>query len=258
MIVSGHQPCYMPWLGVFHKLELCDVFVYMDTVQYLANDWNNRNKIRTSEGELWLTVPIDKRKTTTNRLDDVVIATGNVQTSNKNWQHRHWEAIRRNYTRAEYFSLYEAELEDMYLRKVWTSLVALCWAQFTFFLRHFEQDGKTVVRMSEVSFEGEKSDLILAHCLKFSADGVVLGTNGRSYLNLDKFHGHNIKVHFQEYRHPVYGQRYPKFVPRLSALDLLLNHGPRSRDILLKDNVTYSGLRNGGHWVNSNESKVWG
>ena len=46
-IVSGHQPVYLPWLGLFHKISLCDKFVYMDTVQYLNNDWNNRNKIKT-------------------------------------------------------------------------------------------------------------------------------------------------------------------------------------------------------------------
>ena len=35
MRVSGHQPAYLPWLGLFHKLYLSDVFVYMDTVQFL-------------------------------------------------------------------------------------------------------------------------------------------------------------------------------------------------------------------------------
>ena len=62
MIISGHQPCYLPWLGYFHKFSLCDKFVYMDTVQYLENDWNNRNKIKTPQGSHWLTVPIDRKK----------------------------------------------------------------------------------------------------------------------------------------------------------------------------------------------------
>ena len=256
MIISGHQPCYLPWLGVFHKLELCDVFVYMDTVQYLTNDWNNRNKIRVPEGELWLTVPIDKRKTTNARLDRVVISSGNTENPRKNWQRRHWEAIRRNYSGADYFHLYGPELEQMYLSTVWTSLSTLCWAQFQFLLRHFQQDKKTIVKMSEVFFEGRKSDLILSHCLKFSADGVVLGKNGQSYIELKKFKENNIRVYFQNYCHPVYDQRYTQFVPRLSALDLLLNHGPRSREILLSENVTYSDLQNGNHWVNSNESGV--
>ena len=253
MIISGHQPCYLPWLGVFHKLELCDVFVYMDTVQYLTNDWNNRNKVRVPDGAVWLTVPVEKHRSAGSNLDQVAIATGNGDHSRRNWQHRHWETIKRNYKKADYFSLYEAELEEMYLSTVWTNLVSFCWTQFNFFRKYFHQEQKTVVRMSEISFAGKKSDLILAHCLKFSADGVVLGANGRSYVNLEKFRGHNIRVHFQEYHHPVYGQRFPEFVPRLSALDLLLNHGPESRDILMKNNITYSELRTGQHWVSGNE-----
>ena len=61
MRVSGHQPAYLPWLGLFHKLYLSDVFVYMDTVQFLQGDWNNRNMIKTSQKPLMLTVPIDKK-----------------------------------------------------------------------------------------------------------------------------------------------------------------------------------------------------
>jgi hypothetical protein len=40
-IVTGHQPVYLPWLGLFHKISLADVFVLMDDVQYLVRDWNN-------------------------------------------------------------------------------------------------------------------------------------------------------------------------------------------------------------------------
>ena len=62
LIISGHQPTYLPWLGLFHKFSLCDKFVFMDTVKYLDGDWNNRNKIKTSQSPLYLTVPINKKK----------------------------------------------------------------------------------------------------------------------------------------------------------------------------------------------------
>ena len=72
IIISGHQPVYLPWLGLFHKLHLCDKFVFMDTVQYLDGDWNNRNKIRTANGSIMLTVPIDKQKSKNKRSCKVV------------------------------------------------------------------------------------------------------------------------------------------------------------------------------------------
>lgn len=46
MILTAHQPVYLPWLGLFHKIALSDVYCFFDDVQYLRRDWNNRNKIK--------------------------------------------------------------------------------------------------------------------------------------------------------------------------------------------------------------------
>jgi len=37
------------------------VFCYLDTVQYKKNEWQNRNRIKTSGGWQWLTVPVTYR-----------------------------------------------------------------------------------------------------------------------------------------------------------------------------------------------------
>src|SRR6478609_3780871 len=58
MIVAAHQPAYLPWLGYLHKLASCDVFVVLDDVQYEARNFQNRNRVKTSNGATWLTVPL--------------------------------------------------------------------------------------------------------------------------------------------------------------------------------------------------------
>ena len=52
MILTAHQPVYLPWLGLFHKIALADEFVFFDQVQYLPKDWMNRNKIKTQIGSI--------------------------------------------------------------------------------------------------------------------------------------------------------------------------------------------------------------
>ena len=34
MILACHQPQYLAWPGYYHKMARCDVFVYLDLVQY--------------------------------------------------------------------------------------------------------------------------------------------------------------------------------------------------------------------------------
>ena len=61
MIVSIHQPNYLPWLGYFNKIARSDVFVIFDDVQFPIGKkgfFGNRNQIKTNNGKMWLTVPV--------------------------------------------------------------------------------------------------------------------------------------------------------------------------------------------------------
>src|SRR2546428_11865995 len=73
MKVAIHQPQYLPWLGYLAKWAAADVFVFLDTVQYEKNGWQNRNRIKTATGPQWLTVPVRARLGTS--IADVTIDT---------------------------------------------------------------------------------------------------------------------------------------------------------------------------------------
>lgn len=242
-IISGHQPVYLPWIGLFHKLHLCDEFVYMDTVQFLKQDWNNRNKIRTPHGFFMLTVPIDKNKSGEN-LDEIYIKIGDSEDKNF-WQNQHLTNIKANYSKTPFFEELYPELEKIYVNTVWEKLNDLCWEQFKLFAKFLGLGNKSIVKMSEVNFSGYKDELVLDHCLKLQGDHVVFGTHGKDYVDLNKFHNKGIKVYFQEYNHPEYKQKFDPFEPYMSVIDLLFNHGrANSLEILLKGNINYTELKN--------------
>jgi hypothetical protein len=54
MILTAHQPSYLPWLGLIHKIALADRFVSFDQVQYVPKDWISRNQILTAQGPIYL------------------------------------------------------------------------------------------------------------------------------------------------------------------------------------------------------------
>ena len=83
MILTAHQPVYLPWLGLFHKIALSDTFVFFDEVQYLPKDWMNRNKIKTKDGEIWLTVPVLRKGQRELKTSEIKI------NNSTNWQKKH-------------------------------------------------------------------------------------------------------------------------------------------------------------------------
>ena len=91
MILTAHQPVYLPWLGLFHKIALADEFVIFDQVQYLPKDWMNRNKIKTQIGSIWLTVPVLRK-------GHRELKTSEIQINNSvDWRKKHLRSISINY-----------------------------------------------------------------------------------------------------------------------------------------------------------------
>lgn len=249
MILSGHQPVYLPWLGLFHKISLCDTFIFMDTVQYLNQDWNNRNKIKTPNGPLWLTVPVNVKKNELMNLNEVKIAEQHLPIE-KCWQHKHWKAIELNYKKCLYFNKYAHFFNDLYNKTRWETLNELNEAILLHFIKLFNLQ-VNFIKMSDFKFEGKKSDLILNQCIKFNAHILVTGEQGRNYIQLESFSHNNINVHFQNYQHPTYKQRFGKFLSHLSVIDLLFNYGDDTINLILKNNVTKEDLLKGNYFENN-------
>ena len=108
MIISIHQPAYLPWLGYFDKIIHSDVFVYLDTVQLEKNSYSYRNKIRTPQGSTWLTIPLKMRGHTSSTIKDVLID------NSQQWKKKHLKCIYYNYKKSPYFDELYSKLEVLY------------------------------------------------------------------------------------------------------------------------------------------------
>jgi hypothetical protein len=74
MIVSANQPYFLPFPGFFHKAHLCDVLVILDSVQFPRKTTRiNRNRFKSSQGTLWLTVPVWEKGLGLQKINDVRI-----------------------------------------------------------------------------------------------------------------------------------------------------------------------------------------
>ena len=91
-----------------------DVFVFYDNVQYTTKDWRNRNKIKTPNSELWLTVLVIHKGRREQLICDAEID------NTTNWQKTHYKSIFSNYEKGPYFGQFHFLLEELYLNSKWS------------------------------------------------------------------------------------------------------------------------------------------
>ena len=216
-VVSIHQPAYLPWLGYFDKIRRADLFIYLDSVQFQKQSFQNRNKIRTADGWTWLTVPVE----TKGRLYETPLK--DLPINNRvNWRRKHRAAIEMNYRKAPRFEPVMSLLDRFYAQE-WEHLSDLCYAMMTAFNRELAVDSE-IRKASELkTLEGGKSDLLLSICRAVGATTYLSGALGQNYLDVESFERAGIDVLFQDYRHPVYAQLQPDFLPNMAVIDLLMN-----------------------------------
>ncbi len=218
------QPGYLPWLGFFDQMLRSNVFVYYDDVQFDKHSWRNRNRIKTPNGPLWLSVPVLH----SGRFGQKILE---VEIDNRApWARKHIGSIRQNYAKSSFIDDYLPGLEAM-LQRPWKYLVDLDMSVVEL-MCGWLNIGPRVVCSSELGIAGEKSERLLNLCRHFSADRYISGDAATDYLEVDLFSRHGIRVDWQQYKHPVYPQLHGDFLPYMSALDLVLNAGPASQQII--------------------------
>ncbi|MEI9897612.1 MAG: WbqC family protein [Chthoniobacter sp.] len=223
MIVGIHQPQYLPWIPYCDKADQCDVFVYLDNVQFQKNGVQNRNQILTAQGPRWLTVPVRASLDWTIRETPI---------ADRVWPRKHIRTIEQEYRRAPFAAGFDDTLRAL-LEQEWPSLAALNIAVTEWM---FERLGLRCRRVcaSELAITGAKEDLVIAICQALGATEYLSGTGAKSYQTTENFAAHGLTLRYQEYQNQPYPQcGTGEFTPDLSALDLLLNAGPQAREFML-------------------------
>jgi hypothetical protein len=246
MIVTIHQPHFLPWLGYLHRMARADLFVVLDHVQFErghAASYQNRTRFRmhhrTRAGETcearWMTVPVVQRSHDERILDKEVDNRG----KGAKWRGAScYATLRHAYREAPFAAEYAPALKAL-LEAPWARLVDLNRAVLDFLREAF--DIRTpLVRSSELGVSGAKSDLILGICRALGAHEFLGGMGGsRAYIDAEAFRRAGIRLRWQDFRHPAYAQcGDAPFVAGLSAADLLLNRGPAGRRLFLPERAS--------------------
>jgi hypothetical protein len=220
MRVGIIQSNYIPWRGYFDFIQSVDVFVIYDTTQYSHGSWRNRNKIKTSIGLKWLTVPV-KRGSAELPIEQVKISQSSIL-----WYEQQRRIIYNALDKAEYFTdaikIWEEAIlaKDQFLSPLNIRLIkAICtYLGIT----------TSILVSSDYPVSGEKS-LRLIELIKILGGAIYLsGPSANDYLDKDAFSRAGISLEYKSYDYPSYPQLWGEFEGAVTVLDLIANCGPES------------------------------
>ncbi len=218
MRIAIHQPQFMPWLGYLEKIDKADLFVFLDTVQFKKNEYQNRNRIRTAKGWQWLTVPVQFS------FGDPICKVNINETIS--WRKKHLASLRLNYSKAPFFKTFFPLFEELYASEEGKEEFSnLCSKSVLLLKEAFGIKTEVTTARNIKGLRNDPDGRLIDICHHFGATEYLSGAGGKGYLNQKQFHQERVQLLFQHFVHPQYKQCYDGFEPFMAAVDYLFMQG---------------------------------
>ena len=231
MILSGHQPNYWPYPGLFGKILKSDAFMYVTEVQFEKKSWQKRNRVRTKEGWTYIQVPTVTKGKYSQNISEVVID------NTMDWRSKTMRTISLLYGKAPYFSLYKDFLEDLYAKE-WEYLSDLDIYIMNYILKELCID-TPIYYDKDYLLHGQKTEMLVSMCKATNCDTYLSNLGSRAYVELSTFTNNGLNHKYIDYVGQEYKQQFYGFEQGLSILDMLMNCGPEQTRVILEDDNNY-------------------
>ena len=223
LTIATMQPTYLPWLGYFDMISKVDCFVFLDNVQFEKRSWQSRNKIKSPDGELLLSVPVNTKSRFSQEIKDVELVEPQI------FRSQHLKSIARFYAKSEYFKEVFPVLEKAFISE--TNRLASLNIDLIIAITKYLGLNTEFFLGSELSAKGSKTNLTVAQCVELGGTKFLAAQGSRDYVSLENgFEDNGIQVEFHNFAYPIYRQQFGTFISHLSVIDVLFNCGKHSKE----------------------------
>jgi hypothetical protein len=219
------QPTYLPWCGYFGMMHSVDLFIFLDSVQFDKRSWQQRNQIKSANGAQWLTVPVLSKGKRTQKINQV-----ELDISSK-FDAKHIKSIDHNYKKTSYFDETSESIFSA-MKRTELNLAEYNIGIVETINKLLGITTKTICS-SNLSSNGNKADLLSSICVEVGATEYISPPGSKSYIDeTDAFDKVNLPVKYFKFKHPTYKQLYGDFIENISIVDLLMNCGNKSLNLI--------------------------
>ena len=225
--VAIMQPTFMPWIGYFAMINEVDEFVFLNHVQFEKRSWQHRNKIKTINGESWITIPVLSKGKQNQSIQQTEIAYDGLERSLLKIS----KTIHQSYSKAPFYKYYIEELDSI-MFKGYRYISDLNQELIRFFSNKIGINTEIKIS-SDMMLSQHKAELLAEICTLLNADEYLSAPGSKVYIDKsDAFSRARVNLKYFNYVHPEYKQLHKGFLPYMSILDLLFNTGKDSKSII--------------------------
>ena len=224
------QSNFLPWRGYFELINSVDEFILFDTVQFTKRDWRNRNLIKTQNGAKWITVPVDTKNGSRIPINEILV-------DQENWRIPLWARIENAYRCAPFY----ADIEELTRKIIFdTRIERLSDLNKTLLEKICKYLDITtpIIDAPKIDAPQNKNSHLIDICKKREATEYLSGPSASVYINNQEFEKAGIELNWHMYsNHVEYKQPWGSFIENLSIIDILMNNGPESRNVMGLSNL---------------------
>jgi hypothetical protein len=212
------QSNYIPWKGYFDLISAVDEFILFDDMQYTRRDWRNRNKIKTPQGLVWLTVPVKVKGMYHQKIRETEI-------DGTTWAATHWKSLTVNYKKAANYQEISEWLEPIYTLQQYTYISQLNRKLIEAICNYLKIKTKITNSWDYELVDGP-TERLAQLCRQAGAVEYISGPAAKDYIDEKVLADYGISLTWFDYAgYPQYPQLWGNFTHGVSVLDLLFNCG---------------------------------
>ncbi len=213
MRVGIMQPYFLPYIGYFQLINLCDKFVIYDDIQFTKRGWINRNRILADGEPRMFSLPIRKGSDYLDVRERWI--------SDEFKPNKMLNLLRESYRRAPCWSIHEEQIGEILrfpdlnlFNFLANSLVEIC--------RCLKVETRLVISSTldlDPSLRG--AERVIATCQAVGATEYVNPIGGIDLYSKALFAQHGLELSFLEAKLSPYSQGDLPFVEGLSIVDAM-------------------------------------
>ncbi|MFM8454714.1 MAG: WbqC family protein [Gammaproteobacteria bacterium] len=211
--VAIHQPNFLPWLGYFYKIHLCDVFIILDDVQFVKRSYINRtNLTRPDNQQHLLSIPIKKHSQNI-KINEVLISNG-LETQNI------FETFTRFYKKKKESKIIEEINNVIRDIRMYEKLIDFNVALLGILIKEWFPH-KEVVFSSNYGFETQSEQKIIDLVKAVNGREYISGLGAKAYQSPENFESNGINLNYVAYPQLAYHGGLKKLSDAYSVYDFI-------------------------------------